>query len=708
MASNLEADIQYEQFMDPKKAERLASEPTQPNYSTLINYWNNNQVVHMAGLARKDALDRFIKSLERINPRAKIHINSSGFQDLGVNFLDSDELNRELLSLREKGLQFSQQLIKMRPSLRYAILALLSANKFNIFNQGLIDFMAMLNNGGWNDKPMTADFGAFLIDHINLFKELDYKDDSSGQIEALFIKLRDDQALLQDFKRIQEDQNSISQRRVLVTPTLYHFTVARVEEGNKVLRQYREHLSQFIRLSFATEELDKGFYFLSSSRYLLGYIHSVLKNGFYAGRNLKSKFLSYSNSQFKNHTCWFLSAVAENYPHLKHGVTERIIIDSMGEFDHEKNILKRYARRGQCFSTTKKVQDLLPGRVLQGYPDEERNGHCFSDGCGWIHPELADKVAHAFKHTHMSAFQIRIGGAKGVLATNNNLELFQKEEGGENDYYQVLLRSSQMKFPAGNLTLELVRCATFSQGYLNRQLIVLLHCLGAPIEFFLKKQFAATQFLLLNQTLARINKKIEVIHRKFGNLLDSFQPEDGHTSSADLTLAKNMRLKDLARDMKLSIEPCKNFQATLKQAMIKGMDVQAEPVLSSVLYTMQLNQFMHLKKKARIILPDSCVLIGIIDPSDTLEHGEVFVQTRKDSFSKHRHGHGISDRTNRMEHAEVINGIESMAEIITGDVLVSRNPCHHPGDVRLLKSVDKRELRHLFNVVVFSSKGDRP
>ena len=93
----------------------------------------------------------------------------------------------------------------MRPSLRYAILALLSANKFNIFNQGLIDFMAMLNNGGWNDKQMTADFGAFLIDHINLFKELDYKDDSSGQIEALFVKLRDNQALLQDFKRIQEE-----------------------------------------------------------------------------------------------------------------------------------------------------------------------------------------------------------------------------------------------------------------------------------------------------------------------------------------------------------------------------------------------------------------------------------------------------------------------------------------------------------------------
>jgi len=44
-----------------------------------------------------------------------------------------------------------------------------------------------------------------------------------------------------------------------------------------------------------------------------------------------------------------------------------------------------------------------------------------------------------------------------------------------------------------------------------------------------------------------------------------------------------------------------------------------EPVLSSILYSMQLNKFMNLKKKAKILLPDSCVLIGIIDPTGSLE-----------------------------------------------------------------------------------------
>ena len=84
----------------------------------------------------------------------------------------------------------------MRPSLRYSVMALLSQNKFNIFNPGLIDFMAMLNNGGWNDKQMTADFGAYLIDHINLFKELDFKDDSSSYIEDAFVTLQHDELVI--------------------------------------------------------------------------------------------------------------------------------------------------------------------------------------------------------------------------------------------------------------------------------------------------------------------------------------------------------------------------------------------------------------------------------------------------------------------------------------------------------------------------------
>jgi len=68
------------------------------------------------------------------------------------------------------------------------------------------------------------------------------------------------------------------------------------------------------------------------------------------------------------------------------------------------------------------------------------------------------------------------------------------------------------------------------------------------------------------------------------------------------------------------------------------VEIMKDPVLSSILYSMQLNQFMNLKKKARILLPDSCVLIGIVDPTGILNEDEIFVQTRKDNFSIHKHG----------------------------------------------------------------------
>ena len=53
-------------------------------------------------------------------------------------------------------------------------------------------------------------------------------------------------------------------------------------------------------------------------------------------------------------------------------------------------------------------------------------------------------------------------------------------------------------------------------------------------------------------------------------------------------------------------------------------------------------------------------------------------------------------------------GVKPEEKIITGDVLVTKNPCSHPGDVRKLVAVDIKELHHLYNVVVFSTKGSRP
>ena len=46
--------------------------------------------------------------------------------------------------------------------------------------------------------------------------------------------------------------------------------------------------------------------------------------------------------------------------------------------------------------------------------------------------------------------------------------------------------------------------------------------------------------------------------------------------------------------------------------------------------------------------------------------------------------------------------------VLRGPVVVTRNPCLHPGDVRQLEAVDIPGLCHLVDCVVFPRQGSRP
>ena len=42
--------------------------------------------------------------------------------------------------------------------------------------------------------------------------------------------------------------------------------------------------------------------------------------------------------------------------------------------------------------------------VHTSYPDIERDGFTFSDGCGFIRPDVAQQIAKKFKFTNVSGF----------------------------------------------------------------------------------------------------------------------------------------------------------------------------------------------------------------------------------------------------------------------------------------------------------------
>eukprot|EP00727_Mastigamoeba_balamuthi_P010238 m51a1_g5837 putative rna-dependent rna polymerase 1 (2648) ;mRNA; f:289798-298706 len=90
----------------------------------------------------------------------------------------------------------------------------------------------------------------------------------------------------------------------------------------------------------------------------------------------------------------------------------------------------------------------------------------------------------------------------------------------------------------------------------------------------------------------------------------------------------------------------------------------------------------QLRRRARIPVRDGRVLMGVLDETGTLDYGQVYVR--------------LTD-----------GGAEGPATV-RGRVAVCKNPCLHPGDVRVLEAVEAPALWHLHDCVVFPARGPRP
>jgi hypothetical protein len=114
-----------------------------------------------------------------------------------------------------------------------------------------------------------------------------------------------------------------------------------------------------------------------------------------------------------------------------------------------------------------------------------------------------------------------------------------------------------------------------------------------------------------------------------------------------------------------------------------GFLERGDPLIVNLLNLFRVIVLKDLKKKAKIMVPKGAYLLGVMDELGVLEEGEVFVQINDTSLGGKRH------------------------QIVEGQVVVFRNPCFHPGDVRVVTAVNRPELHYLEDVVVFSSKGHR-
>ncbi|KAL5553270.1 hypothetical protein UlMin_040671 [Ulmus minor] len=448
---------------------------------------------------------------------------------------------------------------------------------------------------------------------------------------------------------ISLDSGLVYIHRVQVTPCKVYFCGPEVNLSNRILRLYKEHINNFLRVSFVDEELDKMYATDLSPRSSVGYgdrktgiyrrVLSVLRNGIEIG-DKKFEFLAFSSSQLRDNSVWMFAASGE--------VTAALIRKRMGNFSSIRNVATYAARLGQSFGSSKETLSVASDEI-KIIPDVEvkRGGvrYVFSDGIGKISSHFANKVASkcGFTGCTPSAFQIRYGGYKGVVAVDPTSSV------------KLSLRESMSKYESNLTNVDVLACTKFQPCYLNRQLITLLSTLGVEDRVFEKKQREAVEQL-------------------------------------DSILTDPLRAQE-------ALELMSPGESTniLKELLMCGYKPDAEPFLSMMLQTFRSSKLLELRTKTRIFIRNGRAMMGCLDETRTLEYGQVFVQ-----FS------GTKDRR-FFEDSSLLNGNTSDQRfLVTGKVVVAKNPCLHPGDVRVLRAVDVPALYHMVDCVVFPQKGSRP
>lgn len=119
-----------------------------------------------------------------------------------------------------------------------------------------------------------------------------------------------------------------------------------------------------------------------------------------------------------------------------------------------------------------------------------------------------------------------------------------------------------------------------------------------------------------------------------------------------------------------------------------GLNFQADRFLTDIVEVAALSSLRDMKYRGRIPLKKGQLLYGVMDETNELQEGEVYITTQ------------TQNEDGTLAH-----------KVTTGDrVVVTRAPALHPGDIQVVKAVNVSQnspLRDLHNCVVFSQQGAR-
>ncbi|KAL3986069.1 RNA dependent RNA polymerase family protein [Acanthocheilonema viteae] len=561
--------------------------------------------------------------------------------------------------------------------LEYLIAALLSRGAV-VKDQILIDnktrdsFVDMILKRFKDNEELTLEALERLLNMIDETKQVPCLFTSFEKIRNSLLRQKD---VLEEIYQENKREGYQRVRKVVITPTRILLVVPELLMGNRVLRTFDKDGNGALRIQFRDDDGTPlrlntvGLFLIQTTTF------NTLSRGVYIGGR-HFVYLGSSNSQMRDNGCYF-------YDDGKGGQAHKIR-EQLGKFDC-CNIPKMMSRMGQCFTQAKrckvtlkrhkynKTYDIIGGR------DTNQDFYIFSDGIGKVSKEFAEKIALdvGLGASVPSCYQIRHRGIKGVLsvdpsldqrkhwAVTNNIIDKNKITNKQNDL-AVVFRPSQDKFKAPrDEYIEIVKYSAPTPVCLNRPMICILDQKCITIWLF---DVSGMQGFSVHE---RIRKRIhDLLDMQMTQLTDMLMSEEKCRERLnELPWRVNVSRLTLARGFALTQEP---FFRSLLRANIKC-------TLRKLTAKIQIQVPPHLGRS----------MFGVMDETGQLQCGQVFVQCTRNIWLK----------TPSRSAAKVI---------LTGKVMITKNPCIVAGDVRVFEAVDIPELHHLVDVVVFPQHGPRP
>jgi hypothetical protein len=265
-------------------------------------------------------------------------------------------------------------------------------------------------------------------------------------------------------------QNLASIHKITVTPISITLQGPDPEVKNRILRRFPDHSEYFIRVQFCDEDgADIQFNSNVSNQDVYDRYKNVFNNGIQiAGRAYK--FLGFSHSSLRKHSAWFMAP----FYHEDKLHTYFTVISYLGTFDDIYSPARCAARIGQAFSETPLAISLAANRISYRYVEDVKSqdgSRVFSDGVCTISRPVMDAIHSYIPHGKLqygpTCFQIRWGGAKGMLALDTRL--------GEERI--MCIRPSMVKFQSTDINnLEICDMANKPiRMVLNRQVSTYLY-----------------------------------------------------------------------------------------------------------------------------------------------------------------------------------------------------------------------------------------